>query len=70
MNEALVKKVIQYKLNIAGSLIELLPSKVSDEVKSLGKVIMESMNENFQDKTKAHDQPTKSTEGINSVTIE
>lgn len=70
MNEVLIKKVIAYKLNMANSILELLPEKVSKEVTTLRKVILESLNENFQEKTSAKDSSTKSTEGINSVTIE
>lgn len=78
MNEMLIKKVIQYKLNLANTVVEMLPTTVADEVKNLRRLILESMNEAFQEKsedegsstTKKSTESIKSTGGINSISIE
>lgn len=78
MNEVLIKKVIQYKLNVINTVVELLPANVADEVKNIRAIILESVNEAFQEKSEAEGstqktQKTKSTHtsaGINSISIE
>ncbi|MBC7961167.1 MAG: hypothetical protein H7X94_15005 [Vallitaleaceae bacterium] len=70
MNEVLVKKIIKYKLDRANALMDLLPAKVSEEVKSFGKVLLETMNENFSEEARNQTKPDKSPEGLHNVTIE
>jgi hypothetical protein len=63
MNEDFVKKVISYKLHAANALIDRLPSKASAELKDLGRIIAQSIDENMSETkeqaTKKADSPNK-----------
>ncbi|QCX33124.1 hypothetical protein FDN13_05090 [Caloramator sp. E03] len=68
MNEKLIKKIIDYKLSAADTIINNLPSGVSKELRDLGRIILESLNENAQ---KIKEKPAgKSKDKLNNITIE
>ncbi|SKA77865.1 hypothetical protein SAMN05443428_10275 [Caloramator quimbayensis] len=68
MNETLIKKFIGYKLSTADKIINYLPLEVSKELRDLGRIILESLNENAQ---KIKEKPSvKSKDKLNNITIE
>jgi len=70
MNEELINKFVKYKINIAGKLVEHLPTKASAELKDLGRLIIESVNESVLE---MKEQPTKKStpsDKLNNVPIE
>ncbi|KUO70203.1 MAG: hypothetical protein APF77_23275 [Clostridia bacterium BRH_c25] len=70
MNEVFIKEIIKYKLHTANTIIGQLPPELSEEIRKIGKVILESLNEGFQD---IKDQPAKKakpSDKLNNVSIE
>ncbi len=49
MNEKIIKKLIRYKMNTAAKILDHLPSSISEEIKDTGRIILESINENYQE---------------------
>lgn len=70
MNELLVKNFIKYKLNTAEAIVEQLPLEVSKEIKALGRVILESLNESSQEMNGQSDKKSKPKDKLNNVIIE
>jgi hypothetical protein len=64
MNEVLIKNLIKYKMNVADSVINSLPAKMSEDLKSLRKIILDSVNESYQD---IKDQPVKKSKPENKL---
>jgi hypothetical protein len=64
MNEILIKNLVKYKLNVADSIINCLPAKMSEDLKSLDKIILDSANESLQD---IKEQPVKKTKPENKL---
>lgn len=70
MNELIMKKLIKYKLNAAEAIVEHLPLEISKEIKVLGRVILESLNESSQEMNKQADKKSKPSDNLNNVIIE
>ncbi|MGE5630900.1 MAG: hypothetical protein ACM3TR_07360 [Caulobacteraceae bacterium] len=70
MNEALIKKVIKYKMDIAGEIVDCLPLKVSEEIKNLGRIVIEGLNESFQEMKEQPPKKSGKPDKLNKVTIE
>jgi hypothetical protein len=70
MNELLVRNLIRYKLNAAEAIVERLPLEISKEIKALGRVILESLNEGSQEMKKQPDKETKPSNNLKNVIIE
>ena len=70
MNEALIRSIIKYKLNIADSIINSLPTKISEDVKNLSKIVLESVNEGFEEIKKQSFEKPKSENKLKNVSIE
>jgi hypothetical protein len=70
MDEELIGKIIELKLNMAEKLIGYLPEEVSLQIKDIGKIILKSINENVQD-TKEHSTEKPGTAAhLNHIPIE
>lgn len=68
MNEILIKSLIKHKLDMVDLIVNSLPEKVSEEVKGLGRIILESVNESFREKK---EQPGGKSKGkLENVPIE
>jgi hypothetical protein len=70
MNEELVKKIIQYKLQAASKIVNRLPADMSNEMKDLGRIILDSLNEGFQEIKKLPENKMKSKNVISNIRIE
>ncbi|MDF2597153.1 MAG: hypothetical protein K0R69_3494 [Clostridia bacterium] len=70
MNEALIKDLIKCKLNIVDSIINSLPEKVSEDVKNLGRIVLESVNDSCEEIKKQPLMKLKTENKLQSVPIE
>jgi hypothetical protein len=70
MNEMLIKNLIKYKLNIVESIIDTLPEKMSEDAKNLGKIILEGVNESFQEIKEQPVKKPKSEVKLENITID
>ncbi|GIM30007.1 hypothetical protein CPJCM30710_26730 [Clostridium polyendosporum] len=70
MNEKLIKKFIKYKLSVVGKIVDRLPLKMSKELKNLGLIIIESINESSQKTKERPASKLKSSDKLNNITIE
>jgi hypothetical protein len=70
MDEELINKLIKYKLNAAGKIVDRMPEKVSAEIKDFGRVILESVNENVREMKEQPSEKTKPSDKLNHVPIE
>jgi hypothetical protein len=70
MNEALIKDIIKCKLKVADTIVGSLPPSISEEVRKLGRTILEGINESM-DKTKEQAASTVKGSGkLENVHIE
>ena len=56
MDKALINKLVKYKINLANKLVEYLPSKAAEEVKNLGRSLIESA---YESASEPQEQPAK-----------
>lgn len=45
MNETLIKELIKYKIRAANEIINSMPSGVADEIRKLGRIVLEGIEE-------------------------
>lgn len=70
MNEVLIKELVKYKLNAASIIINHLPPKMTKELSSLGRCILDSVIESLNE-TKDQSMKTSDKGGkIDNITIE
>jgi hypothetical protein len=70
MDVGFIGRIIKLKLNVAEKLLEHLPEKTSAQIKDMGKIILNSINENVQ-ATKEHSTgKSGASTHLNHVTIE
>jgi len=70
MNEKLIKDLIKCKLNIVDSIIDSLPAKMSEGVKGLGRIVLESVNESSEEMKKQPAKKPSSENKLQNVSIE
>ncbi|KJS84741.1 MAG: hypothetical protein JM58_10500 [Peptococcaceae bacterium BICA1-8] len=70
MNETLIKEIIKYKLNVAGTIIDHLPTIMSEEIKNLGRAVLEGVNESSQEIKEQQSKKAKSADKLENVPIE
>jgi hypothetical protein len=70
MNEVLIKELVKLKLNAADAIISNLPPKVSEEIKSLGRIILESVNESCKDMKGQEASKVEHKDKLDNVPIE
>ena len=70
MNETKLKNLIKYKMNVVESIIDGLPAKMSEDVKNLSRIILEGVNESFQEQKEQPAAKSKSKDKLENVTIE
>ena len=70
MNEALIKELIKYKLNAAGTIIDHLPAEMSEEIRNVGKTILEGLNESSRKMIEETSREKKTSNKLNSVPVE
>ena len=70
MNETLIKELVKMKMNTAGKIIDRLPPDISEEIKDLRRVIMESVKENIQEEKARPPKEKGSYKPVNHVIIE
>ena len=70
MNETIIKEVIKFKLQAAETLVDCLPTKVSEEIKDLGRIILQSVNENMNLINENSSKKSKQSDKLNDIPIE
>jgi hypothetical protein len=70
MKQALIKKVVKYKLHAARMLVDCLPPKASEQIKDFGRVILEGINENCMEAENKVAHTAKDDERLDNITIE
>lgn len=70
MNEALIKKLIKYKLDAASTIIDHLPPDMSEEIRSMGRVILENLNESVRGINEQPSKKSKPLDKLSNVQIE
>ncbi len=70
MNEAMIKNIIDYKLSAARKLMSKLPPKVSEPLKDLGKIVLESINESSKEIKNQPAGKAKQTNELNNIKID
>lgn len=70
MNEEFIKKVINCKLNAAEAILDCLPPKVSQEIKQLGKIILEEVSEKLKEEGTQVSKKPKTSNKLESIPIE
>ena len=69
MDQELIKKIIQVKVEIADKVIDFLPEKAAHEVRNLGKIILSGLDESI--KENEEERKTKNVGvGLKNVEIE
>lgn len=67
LNKALIKELIRCKLNAANAVVDSMPPEIAEEIRELGRLIVEGINECCNDiKTK---NPS-TTNKLNNIPIE
>ncbi len=51
MNQRILKKIIKVKIDIASKIINHLPTKAASELKNIGKILKECLNEYHEEET-------------------
>ncbi len=69
MNEDLIRNIVKCKLWAAEKLMDHLPQEMSDSLRDLGRLILESINENCRE-LKGEPTDKARPEGLNSIKIE
>ncbi len=70
MNEELLKKAIRFKLELADSMLDCLPPKMSSEIRSLRRTAAECLND-YEKETHSPASPKESPDGgLKHVPIE
>lgn len=70
MNETLIKELIKYKLNMADAALNSLPPEVSGEIKKLGRVVLEGLNEGCKAIKEKPAPKVKDAEKLENIPIE
>lgn len=71
MNEILISKLIRTKLDVGNEILKQLPSEKADEIRSLGKIVLKSLNEYVEEsKNDQSHQPKHSAKKVKAIDIE
>ncbi|MDF2531817.1 MAG: hypothetical protein K0Q65_1398 [Clostridia bacterium] len=70
MNEEIIKNLVKYKLNLAESMLDSLPEKLSQDARKLGKLILDGVNEGVQEMKEKPVEKSKSSDKLENITIE
>lgn len=70
MNEKLIKELIRCKLDAANTIIDHMPSEMSEEIRNVGRVILEGLNESLEGIKERPSCKTGSSEKLNSIPVE
>lgn len=70
MNEILIKELIKCKLNAASTIIGHLPPETAEEIRSFGRVILESLNESYRETNWQPSKKSKPSDKLSNVPIE
>lgn len=67
MNETLIKELIKYKIRAANEIINSIPSGVADEIRKLGRIVLEGIEEGCKN---LGDTKPEGKNKINNIVIE
>lgn len=70
MNEELIRKAIEFKLNTAEKILGRLPSGTTEKIRTLGHLICESVGEHLGATAKDAPQNSKTSGKVNNVIID
>lgn len=68
MNEDMIRKLVRFKLSALHAMIDSMPEDLAEEIRGLGKVVLESVNE-FEAEAEL-ERKSGGKDELNSVTIE
>lgn len=69
MNKALIKNIIQFKLTTAEKILDRLPKEMSSNLRNLGALVLDNINEGTQQTKDETVSKTKSSV-LNNIKIE
>jgi fumarate hydratase class II len=70
MNKELIRKLVKCKLNLANELLKHLPPEMSEEIKNIGEIILESLNDTSREIKDQYQQKSGHSTNLNSVPVE
>lgn len=70
MNEAVTRKIIQKKLELAEQLLEHMPPKLAERVKAAGTLVVEELYKGTRAEKEAGEEQKKDKNKLNEVRIE
>jgi len=70
VNEKLIKELIRLKLRAADAVLDQLPPELSEEIRSLGRIVVEALNEGVEGMEAAKGKEIKASGGINTIPVE
>lgn len=70
MNEILINKLIRTKLDVGNEILKQLPSEKADEIRSLGKIVLKSLNEYVEQSKNDQSKPKHSAKKVKTIDIE
>jgi hypothetical protein len=70
MDEELISRIVNLKLDVAGKLINRMPEKMSLELRDMGRIILKCVNENVQEMKEHPSVKSKSSDQLSHVPIE
>lgn len=68
MNEDLIKGLVKLKLELVDSILGRLPEKEAEQVRELGRLVLEALNEHSS--ASAGAKKTEDSNGIKKIDIE
>ncbi|MCQ1529039.1 MULTISPECIES: hypothetical protein [Lutispora] len=70
MNEALIKELIKYKLNAANAIVNSMPPKAAEEIRSFSRIIMEGIEEGCKAMNEKNTLNSKKSNKLDKIDIE
>jgi hypothetical protein len=70
MNEALLRRALELKLNMADRMMAHLPAETSEKIREFEKLIVETVGEHLKNSGNGDPAPAKTPGKINKVEID
>lgn len=70
MNEVLIKELVKLKLGVAEEILSSLPPKASDDLRNLGRLVLEGLNEGSCETRKKPDRKSQGDRKLDNIPIE
>jgi len=71
MNKDLIKRLIEVKLDVGQELLQHLPSEKADEIRDIGRIALECLNEYSETSKKEYSKrPKNASKKVKNIDIE